>query len=109
MPVGFRFRFRGLAALAAMLVSMPALAQLEITISSGVERPIPAAFVPFGWQGAGAQAPFDVAVDGVTKAGERGLVEEYESAGATWWFEAIHLSRGTEEELVRRIMAGPPN
>jgi alkanesulfonate monooxygenase SsuD/methylene tetrahydromethanopterin reductase-like flavin-dependent oxidoreductase (luciferase family) len=51
---------------------------------------------------------FDIAVDGVSKAGERGLVQEYEQAGATWWFEAIHLSRGTEDELLQRIKAGPP-
>jgi TolB protein len=36
-----------------------AWAQLRIQITSGVERPIPIAIVPFGWQGAG-QAPFDV-------------------------------------------------
>jgi alkanesulfonate monooxygenase SsuD/methylene tetrahydromethanopterin reductase-like flavin-dependent oxidoreductase (luciferase family) len=51
---------------------------------------------------------FDVAVDGVTRAGERGLAPEYEAAGATWWYEAIHLSRGTESELLQRIAAGPP-
>jgi alkanesulfonate monooxygenase SsuD/methylene tetrahydromethanopterin reductase-like flavin-dependent oxidoreductase (luciferase family) len=53
-------------------------------------------------------SPFDIALDGVTKAGERGLVREYEKAGATWWFEAIHLSRGSLEELLQRIKAGPP-
>jgi hypothetical protein len=53
-------------------------------------------------------APFDVAVDGVTNAGERGLVGEYEGAGATWWFEAIHLSRASEPKLLERIAAGPP-
>ena len=52
---------------------------------------------------------FDVALDGVTKCRERGLVREYELAGATWWFEAIHLSRGTVEELLQRIKAGPPD
>jgi len=52
--------------------------------------------------------PFDIAVDGVTQAGERGLVREYQQAGATWWFEAIHLARGTQEELLQRIKAGPP-
>jgi alkanesulfonate monooxygenase SsuD/methylene tetrahydromethanopterin reductase-like flavin-dependent oxidoreductase (luciferase family) len=53
-------------------------------------------------------APFDVAVDGVTNAGERGLVAEYQAAGATWWFEAIHLSRASEPKLLERIAAGPP-
>ncbi len=53
-------------------------------------------------------APFAVAVDGVTQPGERGLVQEYADAGATWWFECIHLSRGTMAELLARIAAGPP-
>ena len=48
-------------------------------------------------------------MDGVTKAGERGLVREYEQAGATWWFEILHLLRGTPEELLQCIQAGPPN
>ncbi len=54
------------------------------------------------------EAPFDVAIDGVSKAGGRGLAGEFESAGATWWFECIHLLRGSEGELIRRIKAGPP-
>jgi alkanesulfonate monooxygenase SsuD/methylene tetrahydromethanopterin reductase-like flavin-dependent oxidoreductase (luciferase family) len=55
-----------------------------------------------------AATPFDIAVDGVSKAGESGLVREYEQAGATWWFEIIHQLRGTQEELEQRIQAGPP-
>ncbi|HVM71897.1 MAG TPA: LLM class flavin-dependent oxidoreductase [Anaerolineales bacterium] len=51
---------------------------------------------------------FDIAVDGVTTAGEAGLVREYQDAGATWWFEIIHALRGTPDELARRILAGPP-
>ena len=45
--------------LAALVVS-PANAQLEIFITRGVERPIPMAIVPFQWEGAGLEAPFDV-------------------------------------------------
>jgi alkanesulfonate monooxygenase SsuD/methylene tetrahydromethanopterin reductase-like flavin-dependent oxidoreductase (luciferase family) len=52
--------------------------------------------------------PFDIVVDGVSNAGERGLAGDYEQAGATWWFECIHLLRGTVEELIQRIQAGPP-
>ena len=49
-------------ALITASLALPAFAQLEITISSGSARAIPAAFVPFGWQGApGSTAPFDVA------------------------------------------------
>jgi alkanesulfonate monooxygenase SsuD/methylene tetrahydromethanopterin reductase-like flavin-dependent oxidoreductase (luciferase family) len=51
---------------------------------------------------------FDVAVDGVTDPGSSGLAPEFQQAGATWWFEIIHLLRGTQEEMVRRIQAGPP-
>ncbi|HEX5419261.1 MAG TPA: Tol-Pal system beta propeller repeat protein TolB [Gammaproteobacteria bacterium] len=46
----------GLAALA----SVPAHAQLTIRITRGVERPVPIAIVPFGWEGTGP-APFDEA------------------------------------------------
>jgi alkanesulfonate monooxygenase SsuD/methylene tetrahydromethanopterin reductase-like flavin-dependent oxidoreductase (luciferase family) len=53
-------------------------------------------------------APFDIAVDGVSKPGESGLVQEYDRAGATWWFEIIHQLRGTQDELEQRIKAGPP-
>jgi TolB protein len=40
-------------------LSSSAWAQLRIQITSGVERPIPIAIVPFAWEGTGAQ-PFDV-------------------------------------------------
>jgi TolB protein len=35
-------------------------AQLRIQITSGVERPIPIAIVPFGWEGPAQNAPFDL-------------------------------------------------
>ncbi len=47
-----------------------------------------------------AKTLYDIALDGVMKVGERGLMQEYEQAGATWWFECIHLLRGTLEELM---------
>lgn len=52
-------RWIGIAALTVL--AAPAMAQLEVTVTSGVQRPIPAAIVPFGWQGPGSVAPFDVA------------------------------------------------
>jgi len=65
MEVLARYRlgaaFRCIVSVCALLAAMPVPAQLEITITSGVERRIPAAFVPFGWQGQGAMPPFDVA------------------------------------------------
>ena len=36
-------------------------AQIVIEVTRGVERPVPMAIVPFGWEGPGTQAPFDVA------------------------------------------------
>jgi alkanesulfonate monooxygenase SsuD/methylene tetrahydromethanopterin reductase-like flavin-dependent oxidoreductase (luciferase family) len=54
------------------------------------------------------ETPFDIAVDGVTQAGETNLPQEYAQAGATWWFEIIHQIRGSQEELEARIKAGPP-
>ncbi len=52
--------------------------------------------------------PFDIAVDGLTQTGETALPREYEQAGATWWFEILHLMRGPLPELEKRIQAGPP-
>jgi alkanesulfonate monooxygenase SsuD/methylene tetrahydromethanopterin reductase-like flavin-dependent oxidoreductase (luciferase family) len=51
---------------------------------------------------------FDVAIDGASQPGENTLAGEYEAAGATWWFEGIFGSRGSHEEMLQRIMAGPP-
>ncbi|MBU7024490.1 MAG: LLM class flavin-dependent oxidoreductase [Theionarchaea archaeon] len=53
---------------------------------------------------------FDVAIDGVSEPGERDseLVHQYEDAGATWWFEGIFGLRGSKEEMLNRISAGPP-
>ncbi len=44
----------------AVVASAPVQAQLRIQITKGVERPVPMAIVPFGWQGSGAPA-YDVA------------------------------------------------
>lgn len=46
---------------ATVLGLMRADAQIVIEVTRGVERPVPMAIVPFGWNGPGAQAPFDVA------------------------------------------------
>jgi alkanesulfonate monooxygenase SsuD/methylene tetrahydromethanopterin reductase-like flavin-dependent oxidoreductase (luciferase family) len=53
-------------------------------------------------------APFDVAVDGVTQPGENRLPREYAEAGATWWFESIFGLRGSHAEMLERVKAGPP-
>jgi len=56
----------------------------------------------------GAADRFDVAVNGTTAAGERGLAGEYADAGATWWFESLFGLRGTRAEMLERVVAGPP-
>jgi alkanesulfonate monooxygenase SsuD/methylene tetrahydromethanopterin reductase-like flavin-dependent oxidoreductase (luciferase family) len=49
----------------------------------------------------------DVAVLGYSKPGQRELHEAYEAAGATWWIEQIHDGRGSVEDVLARIVAGP--
>ena len=56
----------------------------------------------------GADEGFDVAINGTTDAGERGLAPEYEAAGATWWFESVFALRGSAEEMLTRVSEGPP-
>ena len=56
-----RFPWMAAVATAVSLASVRTDAQLVIEIRSGVERPVPMAVVPFGWDGPGAPAPFDVA------------------------------------------------
>ena len=53
-------------------------------------------------------APFDVAIDGYSQAGDPALPRAYEEAGATWWLESVHGMRGTPDEMVGRVEAGPP-
>lgn len=55
-----------------------------------------------------SNAPFAVAIDGVSQAGDGALAREYADAGATWWFEAIFESRGPLDAQIDRIKAGPP-
>lgn len=49
-----------------------------------------------------------VAVDGISHQNEVTLPEAYARAGATWWLEAIYGSRGSVEEMLDRVSAGPP-
>jgi len=58
---GLAWRSTLMLVVVALAYTGPAAAQLRIEITSGVERPIPMAIVPFGWQGdPGTSAPFDV-------------------------------------------------
>jgi probable F420-dependent oxidoreductase len=51
---------------------------------------------------------FDVGVMGYTRGADDELPRAYREAGATWWFENVHDVRGTPEEMLARVAAGPP-
>jgi alkanesulfonate monooxygenase SsuD/methylene tetrahydromethanopterin reductase-like flavin-dependent oxidoreductase (luciferase family) len=53
-------------------------------------------------------APFEVAIDGYSEAGDPGLPRAYGAAGATWWLESIQATRGPLDEAMARVKAGPP-
>ncbi len=53
--------------------------------------------------------PFDVAMTGATIAGERSLPAEFAAAGVTWWLESLFGWRGTHDEMMARVKAGPPS
>ncbi len=52
--------------------------------------------------------PLAFAVDGISQPGETALAKEYAAAGATWWFEVLFGLRGSIDELLARVQAGPP-
>jgi hypothetical protein len=53
----------------------------------------------------GRRDGFDVAVLG---DGRNADPASYGDAGATWWLENVHDSRGTPEEVLELVGAGPP-
>lgn len=52
--------------------------------------------------------PFDVALSGVSTPKDRAMIEEYAAAGVTWWLESLHGFRGSFDDLLTRVKAGPP-
>ena len=59
---GWRLIWTKVALVGLVAAASQAHAQLRIEITSGIERPVPVAIVPFGWEGpAGSSVPFDVA------------------------------------------------
>jgi alkanesulfonate monooxygenase SsuD/methylene tetrahydromethanopterin reductase-like flavin-dependent oxidoreductase (luciferase family) len=52
--------------------------------------------------------PFDVALFAFSGPSERALVRAYEEAGATWWLESLTPTRGSMDDLLARVEAGPP-
>ena len=53
-----------------------------------------------------ADGPFEVGVLGQT---DRAEAAGYADAGATWWLENLHDRRGTPEEILAIVAAGPPS
>jgi len=51
---------------------------------------------------------FDVALTGYSTPADRRLTQEFAAAGVTWWLESLHGSRGSFDELMARVEAGPP-
>jgi alkanesulfonate monooxygenase SsuD/methylene tetrahydromethanopterin reductase-like flavin-dependent oxidoreductase (luciferase family) len=55
-----------------------------------------------------SDSPFDVAVNGVSAAGDPTLPQAYAAAGATWWLECLYGLRGSVDEMLERVASGPP-
>jgi alkanesulfonate monooxygenase SsuD/methylene tetrahydromethanopterin reductase-like flavin-dependent oxidoreductase (luciferase family) len=52
--------------------------------------------------------PFEMALFARSGPDERDLVAAYEAAGATWWLESLSPMRGSLDELLAVVEAGPP-
>lgn len=52
--------------------------------------------------------PFEIAVFAYSEPDQHDLVHAYEEAGATWWLESLSPMRGSLDELVAIVEAGPP-
>jgi len=53
-------------------------------------------------------APFDVALSGISLPEDQAMVNEYADAGVTWWLESLRGMRGSIEDLLQCVKAGPP-
>lgn len=52
---------------------------------------------------------FDIALLGHSTPYQGALTQEYETAGVTWWLERLHGLRGSFEDSLQRVLAGPPH
>ena len=55
-----------------------------------------------------SDAGFDVAMTGASQAGEVSLPAAYAAVGVTWWLESLFGWRGTHDQMLDRVRAGPP-
>lgn len=53
-------------------------------------------------------AMFDVALTGQTQPDEKQIPQAFAATGVTWWVESLHGARGSFDELLARVKAGPP-
>ena len=51
------------------------------------------------------EGPFDVVVNGQSSVADPA---EYAAVGATWWLETFHDMRGSFDEALAAVRAGPP-
>ena len=54
-----------------------------------------------------ADEPVDVALLAFSDPADVDMVARYEAAGATWWLESLSPLRGSLEQLLGRVQAGP--
>jgi alkanesulfonate monooxygenase SsuD/methylene tetrahydromethanopterin reductase-like flavin-dependent oxidoreductase (luciferase family) len=54
------------------------------------------------------ESPFDVALFADSRFADADAIRAYGEAGATWWLESLSPMRGSLEELVAIVEAGPP-
>lgn len=55
-----------------------------------------------------AAQPFEIALFAFSEEGRRDLPRAYAEGGATWWLESLSPMRGSLEELLAIVGAGPP-
>jgi alkanesulfonate monooxygenase SsuD/methylene tetrahydromethanopterin reductase-like flavin-dependent oxidoreductase (luciferase family) len=48
-----------------------------------------------------------IAVMGYSEPGDHDLHDRYAAAGTTWWLESLHNRRGSHDDLIARVAAGP--
>jgi alkanesulfonate monooxygenase SsuD/methylene tetrahydromethanopterin reductase-like flavin-dependent oxidoreductase (luciferase family) len=54
------------------------------------------------------EEPFDIAILGISEAGQEPPSRAFGEAGATWWLESLSPMRGSLEVLEAIVRAGPP-
>ena len=53
-------------------------------------------------------APFDIAMIGVSEGPDAPVFRAFADVGFTWWLEHVHGQRGSFDQQLARVRAGPP-